>query len=1118
MKYAILFIVFIGLISCSSEPNDSSAKIEKVTSARATSDINYSKVSSQKSGIGFKNFVTETATRNVTDYDYMYNGAGVAIADFDNDGLSDIFFCGNDAPNAIYRNNGGLVFEERSSTALPKQEKWSFGVTTVDINRDGYIDLYVSNSGPSQNDPKLANQLLINNGDFTFTDEASKYGLASVSNSVQAEFFDYDNDGDLDLWLNNHGNSFEINKHIKSEGYNDLRKGNRLELLNKDQAKIVQKSKIQLFRNEGGKFTDVSVQAGVSNLSYGLGLSVADYNDDGFLDVYVANDYWVPDYYFINNGNGTFVQNNKVLNHTSYYSMGSDAADYNNDGLLDLVVVDMTPKDHYRNKTLMESMDVKRFMVLSEFYKFPRQYMFNSFQLGVGGGYFNEIANGLDVSLTEWSWAPLLLDMNNSGYSDLYISNGYFRDTKNQDARRKIEKMRQEMGSKYTDQIDLENLKLYNSEPVPNAVFANTGKGEYEVASSTMSSLGKSFSNGVAYGDLDNDGDLDLVINNFNSTADLLENKAASNNYLRLKLSSKNGIQHKQAKVEIYSEGQLIRKDNSFTRGYLSAMEPIIHTGLGAGKVDSVLVYWRDGTTTKLDRVMHNSTVELAYESQQVMQTEKSKVLPAFMDASAVLQRNQLEHKEDYFNDFEKEILLPQKMSSLGPALCTGDVDGDGLEDFFMGGSKGQRGRLMLMKATGFVEVSAETFESDKNFEDLGAVFFDANQDGLLDLYVASGAGGELESEVLLMDRIYYNQGKANFKRNIAALPQISSSTKAVAPLDFDNDGDMDLFVGGRNVPGKYPDKAESYLLENKNGKFVEKRTTSLKETTPNMVTDAVSADINQDGYADLVLTGEWSAPRILYNNQKGDFKKANIAEIDDLEGWWFSVSAADINRDGRQDFVLGNLGINNKFHSSPKNPLKLRYDDFDGNGSQDIVLTKNYAGKEVPVRGKECSSEQMPVLNSKFKTYDAFASASIFEILGEDKINKAKTLQATYFKSVALLSNSSGYQVKELPLKAQLGPILDSKILDLNRDGHLDIILAGKIVNTEPETPSYDANSGTILYGNGQGDFVAETDLTRTGLNLKYNAKQISICNRPDGYGLVVANNNGPVQLFVKR
>ncbi len=1113
-------LVLLSFISCKQEssqenfPDGSSVKLTSPTSSNGK--VDFRTVSAKQSGLNFVNRINETPGRSQIEWDYFYNGGGVAMADFDNDGLTDIFLCGNDSPNGIYRNKGNFQFEDKTSTALPNRASWTIGATIVDINNDGWQDIYVCNTGPDNDEQKLKNQLLINNGNFTFTDKAADYGVDLSSYSVQADFFDYDNDGDLDLWVNNHGRYRRIKTIMAEENIQTVRNNETLlGKINKVKKPGIAKSKSKLLRNDGGKFTDVSVAAGVSSLSFGLGLSIADYNDDGNLDVYVANDYWIPDYYYINNGDGKFTSRSDLIGHNSFFAMGSDAADYNNDNLLDLVVVDMTPKDHFRNKTLMESMDVKRFNLFTHMAKFTRQYMFNSFQVGVGNGYFSEIANALDVGLTDWSWAPLLFDMDNDGHNDLYITNGYFRDTKNQDYRSKLGKYDP---SKIRGKTAFENLQSLPSIPVDNAVFRNTGNSQFENITKTASNLESSFSNGAAYADLDNDGDLDIVINNLNSQPTILQNRTSQNNYLRVILQSKNEADVKFSKLVLHSGDQKFRRDYAFTRGYASHMEPVVHFGIGQSNViDSLTVKWPSGKTSTLTGIEINQTLKINASAQNKLPTSITKINPSFINASNLLSRANAIHAETFFDDFKKEVLLPQKYSTLGPALSVGDINKDGISEFYLGGSAGYPGKLFSLQGNSFVQIPNSDFDRDSSFEDLASVFIDVNSDGLLDLYVSSGGGGDVQNPVLLNDRIYINQGNGQFKRDVRALKGVNTSTKAIVPLDFDNDGDIDLFVGGRNSPGKYPELSESYLLENTNGTFDNIISQKFKDALPNMVTSASPIDINGDEYMDLVVCGEWSSPIVFINDGSKGFSKIQNTQLDDLSGWWYSVKVGDFDKNGKDDIILGNLGLNNKFHASSSKPLNVLYDDFDGNGSHDIFLTKKYKGKTVPVRGKECSSEQMPGLLDKFGTYESFASSSIADILGKDKVSSCGSMTVTSFESLVLLRKGDGFEVMPLPFQAQWSPILDMEIIDVNRDGNLDVIVAGNIFNAEPETPSYDAGKGYILYGKGDGNFDLSIDTRTSGLMMNYNAKEIAVIPHPAGYGLLVANNNGPTQLFIK-
>lgn len=1120
LSHFLALLAMALLFSCYSDQNTTtqvqSTTNQSITKSIADSKISFTALTADKTGVDFKNIIKESAGRSQLDYDYFYNGAGVAIADFDNDGLADLFFTNNDGPNQIYKNLGDMTFKDMTASALPSDPRWSNGVTTVDFNQDGLMDIYVCNSGPELDSKQAENQLLINKGNFTFEDQSSKYGLNSRYMSVQADFVDFDKDGDLDLWINNHGLIRELDKLLKKHDYYNLENGNIYNNLNRLTYKEIRNGKLQYFRNDNGRFIDVSKTLGVDKFGFGLGLSVADYNGDSYLDVFVSNDYFIPDFMFFNDQKGGFILDVNRMNHTSFYSMGSDANDYNNDGIMDLMAVDMTPSDHYRSKTLMESMDVDQFNGYTEICNFPRAYMFNTLQVGVGNGYFSEIANALEVGLTDWSWSPLFFDMDNDGYQDLHITNGYYRDTKNQDYRTKVNAIAKEQGMAHYNKVAFDLLKEQNSMPIENFFYKNKSGDEMQAQQGLMTRLGATFSNGAAYGDLDNDGDLDLVVNNLLEEATILRNDAQGN-FLSVRFAAKNAAKTRHAQLTLHTaEGTQLRDYNS-TRGYLSSMEPKVYFGLGnLAKVDSLVIRWQDNTVSTLTNIDANQQLIIDPSTTPGRPYRAQQKRSLYSEATPVLAKLGVAHKEDFHNDFNNEVLLPQKYSSMGPALATGDYNNDGQTDFYLGGSKGHPGKLLTMEGFSFKMVSDNTFTRDQDFEDLGSHFFDANGDGKMDLYVASGGNTDVNNK-LLQDRLYINKNNTEFVRDMQALPKMTSSTMTISSFDFDGDKDLDLFVGGRNKPGAYPDKAESYILINNKGKFTKAKMKDFYDALPNMVTDSEVVDLNQDGLPDLVISGEWSYPKFFINEGGKKLKEKVYSELKDLTGWWYSVTPGDFNKDGKTDFVFGNLGLNNKFHSTSAKPLSVYFDDFDDNGSQDIFFAKKYKNKLVPVRGKECSSEQMPVLNERFKTYDAFASAELAEVLGHDKLSQCQPLEVSFFKSIVLIAEEAGYRVVELPFEAQWSPILDCLIEDYNKDGYQDLLIAGNIFNTEPETPSYDASNGIVLLNNKRMGFTPIYDITKTGLNLKNNVKRLAKVSRPGGSALIAANNNNVAQFFIR-
>lgn len=1098
MKVRKTFFYLVALIvicsSCESENDNKS----NATTTHSTKLL-FETVDEKKSHLSFTNEVKESTNRNSMFFDYFLNGGGLAVGDVNNDGLTDIFFTGNDVPNKLFINEGNLKFKDISNTALPKTDKWSTGANMVDVNNDGLLDIYVCSSGIEETDNRLANQLLINNGDLTFTDKAKEYGIAGNSKSVHSSFFDYDNDGDLDLWLNNH---MDFDGNINTFFKNAEKSHNERS-----------KFRSTLYENENNKFVDVTEKAGVSRESVSLGLSTVDFNNDGFIDVYVSNDYDIPDYYFINNGDGTFSEKSKEkMGHTSFYSMGMDAADINNDGLMDMVAVDMTPQDHVRNKTLMASMDGKKFKYLYDQKGLTKAYMFNTVQMGRGDGEFSEVGNFMGTGQTEWSWAPLLADFDNDGFKDLYITNGYLRDTKDNDFKRKVAEFKAQNGNEWSDKVFEYFMEIIKSSPVKNRIFQNQN-GRFQDVSTDWSNLQSTFSNGAAYADFDNDGDLDIVINNLSQTATLLENKSSGNNYLKVKLKSEVQLVD-NAVVSLETDSGLQSVTYTFSRGFQSSVEPIAHFGLGSSNsINGIKVKWADGNIEmfNIDGVNKSVTLEKGTGSDPGESAPVSSYLESTEDVFATT----VKHEEMRFDDFKKEILLPHKYSDLGPALAVADINGDGMEDVFLGGSNTSESQLFKSKNGVLYKDEKSIIINDKRFEDLGALFFDYDNDGDQDLYVASGGGGEIEGHPELMqDRLYENDGKGNFISKTSIIPPVTSSTKVIAAIDADKDGDLDLVVGGRNEPGKYPLSSSSYYFEN-NGSYFRKKTGKVLPKMPGMITDIEVTDINADGWDDLIITSEWDAPKILMNKD-GKFEELDVPAFQNQLGWWQSIVASDFDKDGDVDFILGNMGENSKFHPSKDKPLGILASDFDDSGSLDIVLTKKYKDETVPVRGKECSSQQMPLLLDKFPTYEGFATSSIEDILGEEKIQSSYSKSVNDFSSyIAINNGAQGFELRRLPDAAQLFPVMDMKVTDFNDDGHLDLFLVGNKWNAEPETPSYDAGRGLILMGDGKMNFEAITSIEKAGVNIKGDARAIEQITVNGKKHYLIASNNGKLVVY---
>lgn len=1078
----------------------------------AHAHTNFQYLPADYTGVYFTNRIHESPGRNVGTYDYMYNGGGVAVGDFNNDGLPDLFFTGNDVPNTLYINKGGFEFEDVSKKAfIEGDNKWATGVTVVDINNDGWPDIYVCHSGPDYQKNETRNALYVNQQDGTFSEESEKYGIDDNGLSTHAVFFDMDADGDLDLWVLNHAVRNWANQTP-----------DWLKVVDQFTPEERKRFTNSLYRNEGnGRFTEISKQAGIDFMGFGLGIAVSDFNQDGRPDVFIANDYFIPDRLFINLGNGGFSERaSSKFSHTPHFSMGCDAADLNNDELIDLAVLDMTPADHYRSKMNMASMDVDEFRYLTEVQGFRPQYMFNSLFRNDGNGVMSDIAHMAGVAKTDWSWAPLLVDLDNDGLRDLYITNGIYRDILNNDWRGEITE--RILTGQLSAQEYFNHLQTADSTPVVNSVFLNENGYQFSPVEDEWGVNQPSFSNGAVYVDLNQDGHLDLVVSNIGQPAFIIRNNGAHQghgNSLRITLESSVPDMHEDgAVIIVYTPGEIKMAEYRFNRGFQSCVESAVYIGVGnLEKVDSVKVRWPNGKVT----TNHNLTVSTAhhiqYESAKARIEHAKQDIPLFADVTGAAIVPPALHSENKFDDFEKEILLPHRMSQLGPALAVADVNGDGLDDFYEGGALNQSGMLYLQTPQGYFNYRAvSAFVDNSAGEDLGAAFFDFNNDGHLDLYVARGGGGEIEgNQELLQDVLYLNDGKGNFKPS-DVLPPINSSTKTVHPFDWNADGQMDLFVGGRNTPGEYPKAPRSYLLENRHGRFVDvTHEVAPKLAEIGMITDAKW--MQKNGEIQLLLVGEWMAPT--WFTWKGDGLVRNQQlEIDGATGWWNSIAVADFTEDGHDEILLGNLGLNNKFHPSFENPLYCFANDFDNNGSLDIVLSKSYKDRLVPVRGKVCSSAQMPMLLDEFESFHEFASAALIEIYDAEKIESAITLKAENFASSILSYESNQWVMTGIHVAAQVAPLQGSVIDDFDNDGHLDIIIVGNNYVTEVETTPYDSGKGLLLKGNGKGTFEPVFN-KESGVFLSGDIRAIlPIRVSSDGIrGLLVAENNGKVRLLIR-
>lgn len=1059
-------------------------------------------LSPEKTGVDFNNAIKESKTVNHLYYNQLYSGAGVAIGDINNDGLPDIFFCGNQVSDRLYLNKGNFQFEDitkKSRTAI--NSGWSWGVTMADVNNDGYLDIYVSRNGDSMKPEERKNQLYINNQDLTFTESAMQYGLADAGFSSQAVFFDMDNDGDLDMYQANQPPDSRLFKRYIN--------------IPKERYKFYTD---KFYKNENGKYVDASDEVKISRgLAYGLSVNASDFNNDGWTDLYVANDYDEPDFMYYNNGDGTFTNVIKTtLKHISRFSMGTDTGDINNDGFMDLITLDMAAEDHYRSKTNMSSMNTEEFNRAVKQGK-HHQYMANALQVNTGIGTFIEIGHMAGVAKTDWSWGSLLVDLDNDGWKDLIVTNGIKKDIRNNDFLTGLYKKLE------TDSQDFFGMtKDAPSVPLSNYLYKNKDGLTFEKVTKEWGFDTPSYSSGVAYGDLDNDGDLDVVINNMEAPAFIYENKATGN---FLKIACEGPDNNKLgygAKATIYYNDKTQISENTVTRGYFSSVEPGMFFGLGKDVlIDKVEVVWQDGKKNEFSNVEANETLIAKYsKAKKVTETNITKTdrLLSAINASSV--GVPFKHKENEFDEFKEEILLPHNVSENGPFTAIADVNGDGLKDIFIGASVGESGTLYIQKEQNglFTKSTSQPWEEDKNSEDLGCLFIDIDGDNDKDLYIASGGSENKRGSSLLKDRVYINNGSGEFTKQNNVLPNIAESSQCIKASDFDADGDLDLFVGVRLIPGKYGFPASSYLLINENGKY-KKAKNEIAPDLQNigMVSDAVFSDVDNDKDDDLIIVGEWMQITVLKNDNGKFTNSTEELGLTDSRGMWWSITAADIDNDGDDDYIVGNLGKNNKFKASKEHPFKLYANDFDNNGTNDVVLSKFYKDDYVPLRGRECTSQQMPYVAEKFKDYHSFASSKLLEILPEDKVEDAVIYEISSFESIILINDNGNLTKQTLPIEVQVSPIKSSIVLDVNDDGINDIITVGNHYGVEVETTRYDAGIGSVLLGDGDNNFnVVKPSIS--GFYIPYDSRHINYLEQSNKNLIIVTNNNAPLAIFTKK
>ena len=1065
----------------------------------------FKQLTSKETNIKFSNEITDSESLNVLSYEYFYNGGGVAVGDINNDGLLDIMFTSNMGDNKLYLNLGHMKFKDITDDASPELKGrpggWKTGVTMADVNGDGLMDIYICYSG--KNGEVRRNQLFINQGNNKFKEEAKEYGLDDPGYGTQAVFFDYDNDGDLDMFLLNHS----IKRIDNAE-------------FSKYQHEVDEDASNKLFRNDNGHFVDVSKTAGIiqNPLTFGLGVAVADINKDGWPDIYVTNDYNEPDYIYINNHDGTFTESSeKMFRHMSHFSMGVDIADFNNDGLPDVMTLDMLAPDNHRQKSLQLEENYDSFELMRS-QNLHKQYMRNMLQLNNGDGTFSEIGQLAGVAATDWSWCPLIADFDNDGYKDIFISNGYLHDYTNKDFMRYWGdyKIKKAMAAEPFLLMDLVNAMP--STVLPNYIFRNNHDLTFENKQQDWGITQSAVSSGAVYADLDNDGDLDLIINNINQPAAIYQNMSRENNnssYLAIKLNGKgkntNAI---GAKVYVYTPGNLQYQEINPTRGYLSCVSTTLNFGLGDNKmVDSVRIIWPDQTQQILSAIKANQLLTINYaEHLPSYTTPIANNKPIFKHVDPIIN---YKPEEISINDFKRQLLMLFMYSKTAPVIAKADVNHDGLEDIFVSGDKDSPGKIYLQQAGGkYTEGIIRRGSTDSVGTTSAAVFFDANGDGYPDLYIAKGGYSLYEPNTAeLQDELYLNDGKGNFNLAPKALPVLNANSKScVRPCDFDGDGDIDLFVGGRVIPGQYPLAPQSYLLINDGkGNF---STVTTPFSKIGMVTDAQWIDLNNDGRKDLVICGEFMPITVFINTPAGFVDKTTDYFDTPQNGFWFKLVFDDVNGDGKPDLIAGNLGLNTQLHVTDKEPGELYYADFDANGSIDPFFNYYVQGKSYPFVSRDEINQQIYAMRRRFTSYAAYADATIKDIFTPGELSTASKLSVTEAKTTLFINTNGKFKAVDLPLQAQFAPVTQILTGDFDRDGNKDILLLGNHSDNRLKIGSMDANYGCLLKGDGKGGFTYIAQPT-AGLSVIGDVKSAIETTINNNLYLLIGISGEPLQFY---
>ncbi len=1065
-------------------------------------------LSPEQTGISFNNMIEENEKDNVYSYMNIYTGVGVATGDINNDGLNDLYFSGNQVSGRLYLNKGGLKFEDITESAGLITTRWGTGTIMADINQDGLLDIYVCVSGSAAGaDSK--NLLYINNGNNTFTESADAYGLAEQRQIMHAAVFDYDRDGDLDMFMIVNPASYKNNVNVIQP-----RKLNG-EGISTD----------VLYRNNGDNtFTDVSRASGILIEGYSLGLAISDINNDLWPDIYISNDFIGNDVLYINNKDGTFTNRAKdCMKHTSFAGMGNDVADVNNDGLVDIIELDMRPEDNKRQKLIIPPSGYDKF-AKSLKTGYEPQYTRNTFQLNRGNGKFSEIAFLSGISSTDWSWSALLADYDNDGDKDLFVTNGFLRDLGNLDYITYQNVYNTPIGTPQTKMTNkLSAIKTLESASLNNYIFENNGGITFSDRSKPWGINEKTCSHGAVYADLDNDGDLELVINNMNGKAHVYENKSNTlfeRNYLKISLvgteKNRNGV---GAKVKVKHGRKIQVLENFHSRGYESSVDQTLHIGLDTlNKIDTIEVIWPDGKYQLIQNVSANQHLKLKHADASQPYKEAEVPAPILQEVTSQLGIN-YSHSENEFIDFKVQPLLPHMHSRNGPGISVGDVNGDSLEDFYVAGSALHDGMMFIQNADGkFTErtISARDTLADQ----MGVLFFDADRDQDLDLYVVSGGTEQPQSAQVYQDHLYLNDGKGDFELQSGALPDLRESGSCVVAADYDKDGDLDLFTGGRIIPGQYPLAANSTLLRNDTIGATCRFTNATLDVAPElekagMVTSALWSDYDNDGWIDLIVAGEFM-PVQFYHNEKGKLINASDKTgLKDISGWWNSLLGADFDLDGDTDYIAGNLGINTRYRGTPTEPICIYSSDFDKNGSLDPVMSYYVQGEKYIAHSRDELISQISAIKGRFKTYLPYAEASFDKSFLPSELEKAYVVCSQRFETSYIENLGKGkFAIKALPLEVQFAPVFGMVQEDLNEDGYPDVLLIGNSYATEVNTGHYDASMGLYLRGDGKGNFYPEP-ISKSGFEVDYDGKSLVQLNSKAQRIILTGNNSGPLKAF---